>query len=618
MQDQSLSSSFTLTARLPKIFRFELPGIARQFTFSKELEMNKTIHRLMKFLLVFALTVGSSYSVQALSATANLNSDPYVSPQGSDSNSCTLSAPCETFDRAMSLAQLGDTVHILAGTYHQQLVISKSDINVVGEGAVIDGANMGKNLCVQVTGNNVILDGVTVKNCQSHGISVFGDNVTVQNSTVTNSVLENYPPGSMNSGWGSAFKSAQGSSNVRFLNNLAYENFGEGFGITKTIGATLSGNVAIDNYSVNFYPDNSSNVVLAENFSACSGNPLFNRNGKKPNGIALGEEYYAGWTTHPHNILITQNIVSGCERGLNYWGSDVSGGGLVDVTIQNNTFYGNGKTLSIAYDAANQNVVLQYNIFESAPSSWVENSSGITFQNNFWIGSLPTNNTLGMNDIAGTPGFSVNPVWNDADTFRLNAGSLACGYGRWDCDSSPATSTPDEPTETPPTALPTATPTVTETPLPPSPTPTVTESPAALTPTPPAVVTKDAPAAETVYDDTDNAFVYDKKWVNANHKKAYGGSFKRTGKDGASATLEFTGQSFSVIYRTGSAFRTIEVYVDGQFVGNIDQQTEKNYFQQNWDYPGQLPYGTHTLKLVFKANLSDTKTRGSLDAVIIR
>jgi hypothetical protein len=36
-----------------------------------------------------------------------------------------------------------------------------------------------------------------------------------------------------------------------------------------------------------------------------------------------------------------------------------------------------------------------------------------------------------------------------------------------------------------------------------------------------------------------------------------------------------------------------------------------------WDFPGQLPSGNHTLKLVFKVT-SSTINRGSLDAVIVR
>ena len=551
--------------------------------------MNRTTNRLLKILGATVLILSNFFSVYASPANASSNLDYYVSPQGNDANNCTYSAPCKTFDRAASFTQVGDSVHLLQGTYNQQLTISQSGIHVIGEGAVIDGSSFSQT-CVPITGDNIVLDSITVKNCQTHGITVFGSNVTVQNSTVTNSILENYPPGSKNSGWGSAFKSAQGSSNVTFLNNLAYENFGEGFGITKTIGATLHGNVAIDNYSVNFYPDNSSDVVLTENLSACSGNPLFSRNGSRPNGIALGEEEYAGWTTHPRNILITNNVISGCGRGFSYWGSDVSGGGLVDVTIQNNTFYGNEKTFSIAYSDAMANVVIQNNIFEPAPLPWLESPSGITFRNNFWIGALPNGNMLGTGDVAGDPKFAVQTVWNDADSFRLSPDSPACGYGRWDCQGSLPGASPPVPTSIPPTVAPTST--------------------ATPTPTQPTIV-------ETTYDDKGGNFIYSSGWKKVSTMKAYGGSYRESTKNGSSITFEFTGQSFSILYKGGTKYSRLNVYVDGILVGEIDQNLSTNTFQQRWDYPDQLPSGNHTLKLVLKT-ISSTVNRGSLDAIIVR
>ena len=276
--------------------------------------MYKAKFRLISSFVALAMMLGSFYSVSAAEATAKTY---YVSNSGSDNNSCTSGAPCKTFNKAMSLAQSGDTIQIAAGTYSQRLVIAKSGLTILGNGAVIDGASLGVGACVQLNGNNIVVDKVIVKNCYSHGMIVLGANDTVQNSTVTNSLLENYPPLSSNR-WGSSFKSGQGASNVTFLNNIAYSNFGEGFGITRTLGATLRGNISMDNYSVGFYPDNSSDVVIDGNMAACSGNPLFLRDGKRSPGIALGEEQYSGWTIHPHNLLISHNIISGCGSGIVY------------------------------------------------------------------------------------------------------------------------------------------------------------------------------------------------------------------------------------------------------------------------------------------------------------
>jgi hypothetical protein len=177
-------------------------------------------------------------------------------------------------------------------------------------------------------------------------------------------------------------------------------------------------------------------------------------------------------------------------------------------------------------------------------------------------------------------------------------------------------------TETVPPASPTPTesvpptPVATESPEPPPPTATATESPE-----PPPAPTEEAPdtsGSETIYDDKDSAFSYSGGWRNVENNDSYGGSYKKTFKDGATATLDFVGQSFSVIYKTGPHFRVMEVYVDGQLVGAINQRSGSGEFQQSWDSPGQLSNGSHKLKLVFKGDPNFKQSRGSLDAVIVR
>jgi hypothetical protein len=83
-------------------------------------------------------------------------------------------------------------------------------------------------------------------------------------------------------------------------------------------------------------------------------------------------------------------------------------------------------------------------------------------------------------------------------------------------------------------------------------------------------------------------------------------------------TLNFSGQSFSIIYKSGPAFRKMDVYVDNGLVGTINEQTSDSTFQLRWDYPGQLATGNHVLKLVFVTPNTSGKTNGSIDAVIVR
>jgi hypothetical protein len=111
--------------------------------------------------------------------------------------------------------------------------------------------------------------------------------------------------------------------------------------------------------------------------------------------------------------------------------------------------------------------------------------------------------------------------------------------------------------------------------------------------------------------------VYSSGWQTVSTSNAYRGSYKETQQNGATVTIPFTGQSFSLLYKGGITFSKFDLYVDNVLVGTLDQKLGAATYQVRWDYPGQLVAGNHTLKLVFKVT-SATINRGSLDAVIIR
>ena len=123
------------------------------------------------------------------------------------------------------------------------------------------------------------------------------------------------------------------------------------------------------------------------------------------------------------------------------------------------------------------------------------------------------------------------------------------------------------------------------------------------------------PVSETIYDDRDSAFVYSAGWEDKGKQDAYNGTLKLTTKKGSSATINFTGNSFSIVYRGGPNYGKMLVYVDDVQVGTLDQKLTKYASQKRWDYTGQLAPGPHTLKLVF---VNFKYAPGSLDAVIVR
>lgn len=125
-----------------------------------------------------------------------------------------------------------------------------------------------------------------------------------------------------------------------------------------------------------------------------------------------------------------------------------------------------------------------------------------------------------------------------------------------------------------------------------------------------------APApTTTIYDTKNPAIVYSSGWKDVADALAYNGDYRRTQNIGSSATLTFTGQTFSIIYNTGPRFGHMAVYVDGVLVHTLNQETVTANFQQKWSYGGTLAPGSHTLKLIFASG--PPSGRVSLDAVSI-
>ncbi len=334
---------------------------------------------------------------------------------------------------------------------------------------------------------------------------------------------------------------------------------------------------------------------MQNNLSYCTGTHL--RNGNTATGIALGEEFYTGWGAQLHDAFISGNTITNCRTGIAVFESNV-GGTLTNVTITNNSVP-SGQVRSISLQTlTNQNVVVSYNtVFNTL---YVLQSAGVTL-------------------VGGTE--KEKRIWVHC-LGNYNSGS-----------ATPASTNTALPTIMVPSFTPTATLTVVETatPLPASPTailpttpPTATliSSPPTIAPTsvpPTATMAATNPSVlETIYDDKDGGFVYSAGWEDVVKKQAYNRSYKSTSQNGAQVSFSFSGQSFSVLYRGGSSFRKMDVYVDDMLVGTIDEKASSSTFQMRWDYPAQLAPGIHILKLVFVTPNTSGGTNGSIDAVIIR
>lgn len=411
--------------------------------------MNKMIHRIAGLIVALAMILGNVIQVQAAGSVY------YVSPTGNDANPGTAAAPFKTFAKANSLLTAGSTLNIYAGTYNEQLKISKSGnssawitVKPLGGAVVIDMKNAAvsginvrasyvsvsglevKNsgdICVNLAGSNLSVDGLTVHECFSHGIQANDSSqVKILNSRVYRAALSNTSR-SIASGWPSGIK-VRVSSDVLIQGNIIYNNYGEGLG-TRGMNVTIRANTVYDNFSVNIYT-NSENALIERNFVYCTPNSGYERNGLPATGIAMGEEYFDGWGARLKNARVINNIVAFCKHGVRYNGAEagVSGGGLKNATIAYNTLYGSvNSALAIVYASAQAGSLIANNILWQSGNKLtaIDNPAGLTFQNNLWK-VLPAVAFRSPGDKIGDPSFTVTPGYTP-ESYRLASASLSSG-----------------------------------------------------------------------------------------------------------------------------------------------------------------------------------------------
>lgn len=100
----------------------------------------------------------------------------------------------------------------------------------------------------------------------------------------------------------------------------------------------------------------------------------------------------------------------------------------------------------------------------------------------------------------------------------------------------------------------------------------------------------------TMVDDTSDSIVYTGEWTSETNASFYGGSSRYTSDANGSAELTFTGTAVRWYGRTGSAFRTADVYIDGALVENIVVYGEEASNVILYELTG-LSEGTHTIKV---------------------
>lgn len=420
------------------------------------------------------------------------NNTYYIAPNGSDSGDGSITSPWATLALGLKNLTAGDSLKLRAGTYSLDdgLILKTSGTqlapiiveNFPGEKAIINADGIPKKWgmdTLQIIGNYVDVRGIEFANSSGNGIQVNGKHIHIINNVIHDNmeagVMVSFPAGKLTTadvtvegnkifqsslrhaidknayltgkksdkiegGWtaGITVNNAQG---VIISNNTVSETYGEGIICYLVDQCQMRGNTVYDNYSVGLYYDNVTNSTMERNLVYSTGNQEFYQAGQPGDGIALANEDYTkkgARNANDINLVFNDRVINNIvvNEGFDFlYGSYELGGGLRNVTVANNTFYGAGKALvllekdkghlnssfvnNIFYQTAGQSRVIPFSDggdFEPIPA--------VAFNHNLWFGGKQ----------AGT-GVSGTGDINDQDPRLQKAGGLAAANYKVAVDS---------------------------------------------------------------------------------------------------------------------------------------------------------------------------------------
>ena len=418
----------------------------------------------MRAPVVLAAGLALALSVAARSAAA---ATYYASPDGTASDCLQKTTPCPLDDTVLGLLQAGDTLQLRAGTYAQQVHISASGtenapvtvMGYPGETAIIDGGEVlpagDWGVLLNVDGTYVVVRDIEVKDSLWMGVHVGGEHNSVVNVTSHGNfengiiltgdysladgchVYENCRSNEncvMTRGsWASGLSAARHPVGAVIRNSVSWHNWGEGISTYEATYTTIEDNVSYDNFSVNLYLSDATNILAQRNIIYATG-ALTCAPGETASqvGISIGSE---AQEPSPSDITLVNNVVLNANRGFWFWAADADG--LVNVHIAHNTFVNSiaGTNFDLYSDNPHSNTRIHNNIIlqqDALPVCTVSATSGLTFSHNLWS-SMPCDNAGGEGDVVGDPLLertgTTGPGELTAEWFRIKAESPARDQG---------------------------------------------------------------------------------------------------------------------------------------------------------------------------------------------
>jgi nitrous oxidase accessory protein NosD len=398
--------------------------------------------RIIKILLPLLLLFGTAHAA-----------DIYVSPSGSDANDGSSGAPKQTIQGGVNIANPGDRVIVLAGTYTEpnqngsesylgiqvtRSGIQDSPITIMSEqpGAAIIDQNFEAAGFVLWGVSDVTISGFTIRNCKAGGVYMTHD-VAKQRIVVDGNIITGCD-GDANSNVAGIYMSSCIECTIS-NNNISSIRVG---GLRNLNGAgihgydqelsVIEGNTISDAFDGIYHKKSSGRkgLIIRRNVIrdvdqgiwysiAAAGNPPHIDQEAYENVIQANISCIrgSGDETIPQSsgLTVTNNVLVGCGAG-------VLSRGFLNVRVQSNIFHNVGDAIVTQYGSWRDELVTESNnLFSPAMSIALQQYAA---ENRF--SDLAAWNALsgfGAGDLIGDPLFTAP----DSLDFTLQPGSPAKG-----------------------------------------------------------------------------------------------------------------------------------------------------------------------------------------------
>ncbi len=168
----------------------------------------------------------------------------YVSPSGSAANTGTAQSPKQTVQQGVDRVVVGGTIHVLPGTYHEDVLINKANVKLLGAGidsAIVSGVSGGGSAALQVGAQSVVIDGFTITR-DGNAVATWNDPLN------------------------SAGVAVQGQTNSVELRNSKLTGNRTGIDINNSNGNNIHNNIIDFNRTGMIFRNQTDNTVVKNNF----------------------------------------------------------------------------------------------------------------------------------------------------------------------------------------------------------------------------------------------------------------------------------------------------------------------------------------------------------------